>query len=165
MKKFAMFASIVLVAVLGIILFYFLGTPAPEVSLSPDAGLIAVRRELTLKLDAEGGYLKKLSVSAVQAEKTVNVLVKDYPPGNRQAPETFNLAKTGLKERAFTLQVSVSSSAPLCRLTPQPASWQKECYQTCDALIKGEYDWAHLAMNLWPERVDMEWIRTTSDRR
>jgi peptidase M23-like protein len=112
MKNFAMFASIVLVAVLGIILFYFLGTPAPIVSLSPDAGLIAVRRELTLKLDAQGGFLKKLAVSAVQAEKTVNVLVKDYPPGGHQAAETFNLAKSGLKEGAFTLQVNATSSAP-----------------------------------------------------
>jgi murein DD-endopeptidase MepM/ murein hydrolase activator NlpD len=107
-----MFASIVLLAVLGIILFYFLGTPAPKVSLSPDAGLIAVRRELTLKLDAQGGILKKLAVSAVQAEKTVNVLVKDYPPGSPQAAETINLAKTGLKEGAFTLQINATSSAP-----------------------------------------------------
>ena len=112
MKNFGMFASIVLVAVLGIILFYFLGTPAPKVSLSPDSGLIAVRRELTLKLDAQGGFLKKLAVSAVQADKTVNVLLKDYPPGTPQAAETFTLAKTGLKDGAFTLQVDATSSAP-----------------------------------------------------
>ena len=64
MKKFTMFTTIMFVAVIGISLFYFLGTPAPKVSLSPDAGLVAVRRELTLKLDAQGGYLKKLAVSA-----------------------------------------------------------------------------------------------------
>jgi len=112
MKNFGMFASIVLVAVLGIILFYFLGTPAPKVSLSPDSGLIAVRRELTLKLDAQGGFLKKLAVSAVQADKTVNVLLKDYPPGTPHTAETFTLAKTGLKDGAFTLQVDATSSAP-----------------------------------------------------
>jgi len=112
MKNFGMFASIVLVAVLGIILFYFLGTPAPKVSLSPDSGLIAVRRELTLKQDAQGGFLKKLAVSAVQADKTVNVLLKDYPPDTPQAAETFTLAKTGLKDGAFTLQVDATSSAP-----------------------------------------------------
>jgi hypothetical protein len=43
--------------------------------------------------------------------------------------------------------------APLWRLSPQPASWQKECKQTWDALVKGDFDWAHLAMHLWPERV------------
>jgi len=43
--------------------------------------------------------------------------------------------------------------SPLWRLVPLPASWQKECKQTWDTLVKGEYDWAHLSMRLWPERV------------
>ena len=43
--------------------------------------------------------------------------------------------------------------APLWRLVPQNKSWQKECKKCWDKLVKGEYDWAHLAMRLWPERV------------
>jgi hypothetical protein len=43
--------------------------------------------------------------------------------------------------------------APLWRLVPQHKSWQKELKSTWDALCEGEYDWAHLAMHLWPERV------------
>ena len=43
--------------------------------------------------------------------------------------------------------------APLWRLVPQNKSWQKECKKVWDKLVKGEYDWAHLAMHLWPERV------------
>lgn len=43
--------------------------------------------------------------------------------------------------------------APLWRLVPQHSSWQKECKSVWDRLCKGEYDWAHLAMHLWPERV------------
>jgi len=112
MRNIKLFASIVLVAALGTILFYFLGTPAPKVSLNPDAGPIAVRRELALKLDAKGGVLKKLAVSAVQAEKTVTILAKDYPSGSHQAAETFNLAKAGLKDGTFALQVTATSSAP-----------------------------------------------------
>jgi hypothetical protein len=112
MKKFTMFTLIVPAALLGMILYYFLGTPAPGVSVSPEAGLLAARRDLTLKLDARGGVLKKLAVSAVQADKTVTVLEKDYPPGSRQATETFSLARSGLKEGAFTLQVKATSSAP-----------------------------------------------------
>jgi murein DD-endopeptidase MepM/ murein hydrolase activator NlpD len=112
MENLTIYKSIVLVAILGMILFYFLGTPAPKVSLSPDAGIFSVSRDLTLKLDAQGGDLKKLTVTAIQGEKTVNVLAKDFPPGSHQAAETFNLAKTGLKEGAFTLQVNATSSAP-----------------------------------------------------
>lgn len=43
--------------------------------------------------------------------------------------------------------------APLWRLVPQNKSWQKECKACWDKLVKGDYDWAHLAMHLWPERV------------
>jgi len=43
--------------------------------------------------------------------------------------------------------------APLWRLVPQHRAWQKECKDCWDKLVAGEYDWAHLAMHLWPERV------------
>lgn len=43
--------------------------------------------------------------------------------------------------------------APLWRLVPQNKGWQKELKSTWDALCEGKYDWAHLAMHLWPERV------------
>jgi hypothetical protein len=43
--------------------------------------------------------------------------------------------------------------APLWRLVPHHKLWQKELKTTWDALCAGEYDWAHLAMHLWPERV------------
>ena len=43
--------------------------------------------------------------------------------------------------------------APLWRLVPQHRQWQQECKSCWDKLVAGEYDWAHLAMHLWPERV------------
>jgi hypothetical protein len=43
--------------------------------------------------------------------------------------------------------------APLWRLVPQNRSWQRECKAVWDKLVAGEYDWAHFAMHLWPERV------------
>lgn len=43
--------------------------------------------------------------------------------------------------------------APLWRLVPQSRSWQGECKKAWDKLVSGDYDWAHLAMHLWPERV------------
>ncbi len=43
--------------------------------------------------------------------------------------------------------------APLWRLTPRPRGWQKECRDTWTRLARGDYDWAHLAMHLWPERI------------
>ena len=43
--------------------------------------------------------------------------------------------------------------APLWRLSPQLPGWQKECKNVWDKLVAGDYDWAHVAMHLWPERV------------
>jgi len=47
----------------------------------------------------------------------------------------------------------VLTMAPLWRLVPQHKSWQKELKSKWDELAAGKYDWAHLAMHLWPERV------------
>ncbi|MGH3694796.1 MAG: Eco57I restriction-modification methylase domain-containing protein [Pseudonocardiaceae bacterium] len=48
--------------------------------------------------------------------------------------------------------------APLWRLVPQHKPWQRELKATWDALCEGTYDWAHLAMHLWPERVVPECV-------
>lgn len=43
--------------------------------------------------------------------------------------------------------------APLWRLVPQSRAWQKKLKSTWDDLCDEQYEWAHLAMHLWPERV------------
>ncbi len=47
----------------------------------------------------------------------------------------------------------VINAAPLWRLFPQHKVWQKEVKGYWDELIARKYDWAHLAMHLWPEHV------------
>jgi hypothetical protein len=47
----------------------------------------------------------------------------------------------------------VINHAPLWRLVSNNRAWQKECESTWAKLIAEEYDWSHLAMHLWPERV------------
>jgi len=44
------------------------------------------------------------------------------------------------------------SAAPLWSLFRHRA-WQKVLKETWTKLERGDYDWAHLAMNYWPERV------------
>jgi hypothetical protein len=43
--------------------------------------------------------------------------------------------------------------APLWRMVPQHRAWQRELKATWEALCAGGYDWARLAMRLWPGRV------------
>ena len=40
--------------------------------------------------------------------------------------------------------------APLWKVIPL---WSKEPKKYWDRLAKGEYDWSHIAMHYWPERV------------
>lgn len=47
------------------------------------------------------------------------------------------------------VQISAAPLWPLFRHKP----WQKLLKETWAKLEKGDYDWAHLAMNYWPERV------------
>ncbi|MHB1844891.1 MAG: hypothetical protein ACYCWW_08675, partial [Deltaproteobacteria bacterium] len=47
----------------------------------------------------------------------------------------------------------VLTMAPLWRLVPQYKPWQKELTSKWDELAGGKYDWASVAMHLWPERV------------
>jgi hypothetical protein len=47
----------------------------------------------------------------------------------------------------------IINAAPLWRLFPHYKPWQKECRATWDALCQGDYDWSHLAMHVWPDRV------------
>ena len=35
----------------------------------------------------------------------------------------------------------------------QHTAWQKKLKETWEKLEEGEYDWAHLAASMWPERV------------
>jgi hypothetical protein len=46
----------------------------------------------------------------------------------------------------------IINHAILWRITPY-TPWQKKCKEYWDKLVKGDYDWAHLAFHLWPERV------------
>ncbi|MBS7811516.1 hypothetical protein [Roseococcus pinisoli] len=43
--------------------------------------------------------------------------------------------------------------APLWRLVPQHRAWQRELKSRWDDLIDEKYEWARMAMHLWPERV------------
>lgn len=47
----------------------------------------------------------------------------------------------------------VLTMAPLWRLVPQHRAWQKELRAKWGELAAGKYDWSHIAMHVWPERV------------
>ncbi len=46
----------------------------------------------------------------------------------------------------------IINHAPLWRMANH-APWRKALKETWESLVAGKYDWAHLALHLWPERV------------
>lgn len=56
----------------------------------------------------------------------------------------------------------VLTMAPLWRLVPHHKAWQKELKSRWDELAAGKYDWAHIAMHLWPERVVLKCLTDRS---
>ena len=53
------------------------------------------------------------------------------------------------------------TAAPLWSLFRLP-KWQKTLKETWQELEKGDYDWAHLALSLWPERVIPKCVKDRS---
>lgn len=47
-------------------------------------------------------------------------------------------------------------------VVPQLKPWQKECKKVWDKLVKSDFDWAHLAMHLWAERVVTKCVKDRS---
>ncbi|GLS17295.1 hypothetical protein GCM10007874_03100 [Labrys miyagiensis] len=47
----------------------------------------------------------------------------------------------------------VLTMAPLWRLMTQHKPWQKELKAKWEDLVAGKFDWSHIAIHLWPERV------------
>jgi murein DD-endopeptidase MepM/ murein hydrolase activator NlpD len=108
----AIIAVIVLVAALGLGFFYLRDTTGPAVSLSRQPGPISARMEIALKLRDPGAGLKNLTVAAVQGDRTIAILSRQYPAGTKEARESFKIAQQpGLKEGPFKLQISATDRA------------------------------------------------------
>lgn len=63
--------------------------------------------------------------------------------------ELLRLAKLWKPNLNDGVQITAS---PLWKLF-QHKAWQKKLKETWEKLEKGDYDWAHLACSIWPERV------------
>ncbi len=102
-------------------------------------------------------------------ERRLLSLVQEHGPNPTASQRKASAAQEAFVEelRAFRDEVArvaplwkpdlddgvLLTKAPLWRLVPQHRAWQKELKSAWDSLCAGEYDWAHLAMHLWPERV------------
>ncbi|UPT99431.1 hypothetical protein J4G48_0015865 [Bradyrhizobium barranii subsp. apii] len=99
------------------------------------------QRELEAAL-MEANVAPRTSSSVSQKEAFVSELQSMYEEIKRVAPLWNPQLDDG---------IAINSSI-LWRLASH-RGWQIELKRTWDALCQGDYDWSHLAMHLWPERV------------
>lgn len=112
MKTYKKVLGTVVVAAVAVAgFFYFRDTKGPAVTLSSKPGAISGKLPVTLALQDPSG-LKQLSVSAVQGDRTIQLISKSYPTDTSRAQETFQLAQQpGLKEGPFKLKIDAGDRA------------------------------------------------------
>jgi hypothetical protein len=107
-----------------------------------------VEPKLKLLADAIGILSSKPSRSRQEEKELENLAeleleLKDF------REELLRIAKFWNPNLNDGVQIT---AAPLWKLFKFP-KWQKTLKETWQKLEKGEYDWAHLAYSIWPERV------------
>ena len=109
MKLSALIAAVVIIALLVLGFFYLRDTTGPGVALSHKPGPISGKMEVVMTLRDTGAGLKDVTVEAVQGDKSISILSKQYPVGTHDARESFTLAsKPGLKEGPFKLRITAT---------------------------------------------------------
>ena len=109
MRSFAAILTLIAIVLAGAFLYFWVSS-APAVTLTPGSGPVSGARQLEVKLESSRSDLGKLVVAAVQGDRSFPVLSKNYPSGARQAREILTLARTGMQDGPFTLQVRATGS-------------------------------------------------------
>lgn len=93
--------------------------------------------------------LKNLTTRSTQEEKDLTQLTDLAAELKDFRDELLRLAKFWKPNLNDGVQIT---AAPLWKLF-QHKAWQKKLKDTWEKLEEGDYDWAHLACSIWPERV------------
>lgn len=95
------------------------------------------------------GELQKNTTRSTQEEKDLEKLINLELELTDFRDELLRIAKFWKPNLNDGVQIT---AAPLWKLF-QYKPWQKKLKATWEKLEKGDYDWAHLAYSIWPERV------------
>ncbi len=115
--------------------------------------LFQIQSDVTLKITHEENVLTRLLEgisSSVKERKNIaaqEILTEELRSFLNEIKRVAPLWNPTLEDGI------VLTMAPLWRLVPQHKVWQKELKSKWNDLVSGKYDWAHVAMHLWPERV------------
>jgi hypothetical protein len=114
--------------------------------------LLCINEKLEPKIDELTLHIETLSANTSRTSKEdteLNLIFGRKDDLELMAEELNRLSKFW---RPNLNDGVLITAAPLWRLF-QHTTWQKKLKQTWEKLQGGEYDWAHLAFSIWPERV------------
>ncbi len=113
MKHYALtLLLLVFVVVLGG--FFFLrDKQAPNLTLTPESGPVSLQRAPLLVLEDPDTGLKSLQVTAIQGDRTVELLRAEFPRGTAEHRLELDLRSAELQEGAFRLEVRAGDHALL----------------------------------------------------
>ncbi len=86
-------------------------TTNPKLALNPETRHIGPNRALSLNASDPGSGLKNILVRAIQGQKQVVILEKQYPAMETHAAEQFTLADAKLTDGPFTLEVTAADGS------------------------------------------------------
>jgi hypothetical protein len=109
-------------------------------------GIVKLRLEEAEREITDLGAQGTLSAEEADRIQEIQTLLKDLRLLNSELDLVAPLWNPNLNDGV------IINHAILWRITPY-TPWQKKCKECWDKLVKGDYDWAHLALHLWPERV------------
>ena len=101
------------------------------------------------KTEQDLNNLRGKSARSTQEEKELEKLTDLSSELSDFRDELLRLAKFWKPDLNDGVQIT---AAPLWKLF-QHKAWQRKLKDTWECLEKGDYDWAHLALSIWPERV------------
>jgi murein DD-endopeptidase MepM/ murein hydrolase activator NlpD len=105
MKTSVILTILFILALIGLGVFYMMDTAGPATVLSHKPGPVSGRLQLTVAL-RDGSGLKNVTVTAIQGDKKVQLLSKEYPEGTEKAREAFKISpQAGFKEGPLKLQI------------------------------------------------------------
>lgn len=143
-------------------IYWRLGTPSGAYSVwvylhrvGPDTLHAALRDHVAPKLRYEEEHLGRLTAEAGPTPSTAQRRALAAQEGFVEELRVFRdeLARVAPLWSPNLDDGVVINASFLHRLFQHTRPWAKECEGHWEKLKAGEYDWSHLAMRLWPERV------------
>lgn len=111
MKQKALSILILMVIGLGTGFLFLRDKHAPALTLQPENGLVSVRRPPVLTLEDPGTGLKSLAITLSQNGKVTELVNESFAKGTERHRVTLDLAKSGIQEGPFSLQVEARDHA------------------------------------------------------